>query len=125
MLPGIGGQQRILSLSIDRKDKLYEAYMPFIKNGGLFIPTENRYELGDEIFLLLRLMDERERLPVAGKVVWITPKGAEGNRTAGVGIQFSDPKKLKDQVDVRKKIEDYLVGMLGTDAPNPRPTNTL
>ncbi len=122
MLPGIGGgQQRILSLSIDKKERLYEAYMPFIKNGGLFIPTNNRYKLGDEIFLLLRLMDEQERLPVAGKVIWITPKGAEGNRTAGVGIQFADPEKLKDQVDVRRKIEDHLVGMLSAH----KPTDTL
>ena len=54
---------------------LYAAYMPFIKNGGLFIPTNKSYKLGDEVFMLLNLMDEQEKIPVAGKVVWITPKG--------------------------------------------------
>jgi len=43
--------------------------MPFIKNGGLFIPTTKRYRIGDELFLLLRLMDESEPIPIVGKVV--------------------------------------------------------
>ena len=40
---------------------LYAAYMPFIKNGGLFIPTNKSYKLGDEVFMLLNLMDERKK----------------------------------------------------------------
>jgi type IV pilus assembly protein PilZ len=91
--------------------------MPFVKNGGLFIPTTKRYEIGDELFLLLRLMDEPERLPVAGKVVWVTPPGAEGNRAVGVGVQFSD----QDKGAARRRIEDYLGGLLASD----RPTHTM
>ena len=34
-----GTKQGILSLTIKDKGALYAAYMPFIKNGGLFIPT--------------------------------------------------------------------------------------
>jgi len=32
--------------------------MPFVKNGGLFIPTNSNYRLGDEVFMLLNLMGE-------------------------------------------------------------------
>jgi type IV pilus assembly protein PilZ len=110
-------QQRILSFVIKDRNALYAAFMPFVKNGGLFIPTGKRYRMGDEIFLLLRLMDEPERLPVAGKVIWVTPSGAEGNRAVGVGIQFSD----QDKGVARRKIEDYLAGMLTSD----RPTHTM
>ena len=46
-----GGRSGILSLSIKDKAVLYSAYMPFITNGGLFIPTEKQYKLGEEIFL--------------------------------------------------------------------------
>lgn len=112
-----GGPQRILSFVVKDKNALYAAFMPFVKNGGLFIPTSNRYELGDEVFLLLRLMDEPERVPVAGKVVWVTPVGAEGNRAIGVGVQFSD----QDKGMARRKIEGYLAGMLDMD----RPTHTM
>ena len=29
----------VLSLNISSKSALYAAYMPFIKNGGIFVPT--------------------------------------------------------------------------------------
>lgn len=109
--------QGILSLAIKDKGSLYAAYMPFVKNGGLFIPTTKPYKLGDEVFMLLTLMEDKERLPVAGKVVWITPVGAQGNRTPGIGVQFSD----QDNGQTRNKIEGLLAGALKAD----RPTHTM
>ena len=73
--PNLGPRNGILSLTIKDKSVLYAAYMPFIRNGGLFIPTNKSYKLGDEVFMLLNLMDEPEKIPVAGKVVWITQRG--------------------------------------------------
>lgn len=108
--PGLGGRTGILNLNIKDKNVLYAAYMPFLKNGGLFIPTNKAYKIGDEVFMLLNLMEEPEKIPVAGKVVWITPKGSQGNRAAGIGVQFSD----KDSV-VRNSIETYLAGGLNSD----------
>jgi type IV pilus assembly protein PilZ len=110
-------RQGILSLTIKDKSALYAAYMPFIKGGGLFIPTKKSYQIGDEVFMLLTLMDETEKLPVAGKIVWITPPGAQGNRAAGIGVQFSD----QDDGVARNKIEGYLAGALDSD----RPTHTM
>jgi len=110
-------RQGILSLTIKDKNALYAAYMQFVDNGGLFIPTNKKYQLGDEVFMLLTLMDETERIPVAGKIIWITPAGAEGNRAAGIGVQFSD----QDDGMARNKIETYLAGALKSD----RPTHTM
>ncbi len=112
----LGPRNGILSLTIKDKSVLYAAYMPFVKNGGLFIPTNKTYRLGDEVFMLLNLMDESEKIPVAGKVVWITPKGAQGNRAAGIGVQFNDADSM-----ARNKIETYLAGSLKSD----RPTHTM
>ncbi len=111
-------RQGILSLTIKDKGALYAAYMPFINNGGLFIPTNKDYRLGQEVFMLLKLMDETEKLPVVGKVIWVTPKGAQGNRVAGIGVQFAADK---DGGEARKKIETYLGGALKSD----RPTHTM
>ena len=111
-----GGKHGILSLSIKEVGVLYSAYMPFVENGGLFIPTRKQYELGDEVFVLLNLMDEPERIPLAGTVMWITPPNAQGNRAQGIGIQFND----KDN-PARAKIEKYLAGMLNSG----RVTHTL
>lgn len=97
--PNLGPRNGILSLTIKDKSVLYAAYMPFIRNGGLFIPTNKNYKLGDEVFMLLNLMEEPEKIPVAGKVVWITPKGAQGNRAAGIGVQFNDGDNNRPQQD--------------------------
>jgi len=35
----------VLSLAIKEKASLYAAYMPFIKGGGLFIPTTKPFKL--------------------------------------------------------------------------------
>lgn len=107
----------ILSLSIKEKHALFTAYMPFVQNGGLFIPTKRIYKMGQEVFMLLNLMDETERLPIAGEVIWITPVGAEGYRTPGIGVQFSD----QDGGLARNKIETYLAGTADSD----RSTHTM
>jgi len=104
-------RQGILSLSIKDKNQLYAAYMPFIVNGGLFIPTSRAYEMGQEVFMLLNLMEETERIPIAGKVVWKTPVGSENNRSPGIGVQFS----TEDGGATRNKIETYLAGALDSD----------
>ena len=109
-------QQSVLALTIQDKSVLYGAYMSFLKNGGLFVPTARSYRLGDEVFLLLPLMDEPEKLPVAGRVVWITPVGAQGNRQAGIGIEFSH-----EDATITAKIENHLAGSLTSD----RVTHTL
>ncbi len=110
-------KQGILSLAIKDKSALYAAFMPFIKNGGLFIPTTKPYKLGDEVFMLLTLMEEKDKLPVAGRIVWITPKGAQGSRTAGVGVQFSE----LDKGQTKNKIENYLAAALKSE----RQTHTM
>lgn len=107
----------VLSLTIKDKNALYAAYMPFLKGGGIFIPSSRSYKLGEEVFMLLSLMESKEKIPVAGHVVWITPKGAQGGRTAGIGVQFSE----KDSGLARNKIESALGGALNSD----RPTHTM
>ena len=107
----------ILSLTIRDKSALYASYMPFVRNGGLFIPTTKNYKLGDEVFMLLTLMEDKEKLPIAGKIVWVTPKGAQGNRAAGIGVQFSD----LDKGQTRNKIENVLAAALKSE----RQTHTM
>lgn len=114
MMSAMSGRQGILSLVVKDKAALYNAYMPFVKNGGIFVPTPKRYFLGDEVFLLLTLPDSSERLPVAGKVIWVTPMGAQGNRSAGIGVQLPDNSEGET---IRNKIETQLAGTLNADKP--------
>jgi len=109
-----GARQGILSLAVKDKAALYSAYMPYIKYGGIFVPTPRRYFIGDEVFLLLTLPDSSERLPVAGRVCWVTPTGAQGNRTAGIGVQFADSAEGDA---IKGKIETVLAGTLNAEQP--------
>ena len=89
----------LLAVAIEDGTALRAAHMPFVVNGGLFIPTPRRYRLGEEVFVLLRLMDDPHRLPLAGRVVWITPAGASGGKPPGVGVQFgSHDDVVRDRI---------------------------
>ena len=115
---GFAGRQSIYNVAFRDDQELYSAYMPFVKNGGVFVPTPKRYFVGDEVFVLLTLPDSSERLPVAGKVVWVTPLGAQGNRQAGIGVQLADGA---DGEAIRGRIETLLAGTAGSD----KPTHTM
>lgn len=117
--PG-GSAAGIINFEIADQAALRAAYMPFITNGGLFIPRrqcQHACTLGDEVFLLLRLVEQGERLPIAGKVVWITPDQAQGPHPPGFGIQFSS----RDGGVTQQKLES----LLGAGVNSERPTHTL
>ena len=109
-------QKQKVTLRFKSKDELYEAYMPFIHNGGLFVKARGEFKLSQEISLLLKLLDEPDVIPFKGRVVWVTPQGAQGRRVAGIGLQFGD-----EYLFLRDKIETYLAGRLNAQ----HPTHTL
>ena len=112
------GRAGMLSLSIKERPALYAAYLPFVKRGGLFIPTNRPYQMGDQVYMLLTLMDDPNKLPISGKVVWVTPGGAQGNRQQGIGVQFDENEGSNN---VRGKIE----GILGNAMKATRHTHTM
>ena len=103
-----------MQLAIKEKAALYAAYIPFFAEGGIFVPTQREYRLGDDVYVLLTLPEDTQRYPVAGRVAWVTPARAGGNRTQGIGIQFPDDDKSRQ---LRVKIEQILGSALGSDKP--------
>lgn len=101
-----------MQLAIKEKAALYAAYIPLFAEGGVFVPTQREYRLGDDVYVLLTLPDEPQRYPVAGRVAWVTPARASGNRTQGIGIQF--PKDEKS-AQLKAKIESILGAALSSD----------
>jgi type IV pilus assembly protein PilZ len=108
----------VIQLAIKEKAALYAAYIPLFADGGIFIPTTREYRLGDDVYVLLSLPDDPQRYPVAGKVAWVTPARAAGNRTQGVGIRF--PSDEKSHL-LKLKIEE----ILGSHLASERPTQTI
>ncbi len=104
----------ILSLNIQGAAELHQCYMPFITNGGLFVKTTKNFKVGDDVFMILTL-DQDERMPITGKVVWITPKGSQGGRSQGIGVQLSDDA---DMEVVKTKINTILAPYSGEEIPS-------
>lgn len=106
-----------INCSFSTEASLHLAYMPFVKGGGLFIRTKHSFPLDEVVSLSVKLMDEHEPYLVDAKVVWITPVGVQGNKPAGVGVQFLGENSRY----LCNKIETYLAGML----KSPQPTDTI
>lgn len=118
--PGVGTTPRpsVIQLAIKEKAALYAAYISQFTDGGMFIPSAKEYKLGDDVYVLITLPEDPQRYPVAGKVAWVTPAKAAGNRTQGIGIRFPADEKSKL---LKIKIEQLLGAHLGSE----RPTQTI
>ena len=108
----------VVSLAIRDRAALYAAYMPFLRHGGIFVPGTRPCRLGEEIFLLLTLMQDEQRYRLAGKVAWITPAGAGNHHTQGFGVHFPDDEAGRT---LKKRIEE----LLGTSLGASRSTHTM
>lgn len=100
-----------LELTLEDKGALRQAYMPFVRGGGVFVPTERPFELGDEVAVKIGLFDAHGPIAVLGKVVWVTPARAQGRRTAGIGVRFDADEAC------RARIEGLLGGIADGDEP--------
>ena len=90
-----------LSYNIKDSLELNLSYMPFIKGGGLFIPTQEHFPLHQVIQLSLSIPDKNINLLIEAQVVWVTPKNALHQVLPGIGVQFigTDAAKYQNQLE--------------------------
>jgi type IV pilus assembly protein PilZ len=108
----------VFTLVIRSKSALYAAWIPLLKNGGIFLPSNRSHGLGEEVLILLTLMDDPNKIPLQGNVAWINPAHSAGNRPQGIGVQLHDSDVVRE---LRKKVEGLLAGALQSS----RPTHTI
>lgn len=107
----------VLSLSIKDQAGLYAAYMPYLTRGGIFVPSNRPFRLGEQVFLVLSLLDRPQKYQVQGTVAWITPAGTP-MKTPGVGVHLPDDDNGRN---LRRAVEE----ILGKAIESGRPTQTL
>ena len=115
--PGGSARPSVMTLAIRDEAGVASSYMPFVQGGGLFVPTTRPANLGDDLYLIMTLLDDPTKYAVPGKVVWITPAGTTG-RPQGLGIQFA---RNEAGEQVRAKFET----LIGSVALSSRQTSTL
>jgi type IV pilus assembly protein PilZ len=108
-----------LSYAIRDPIELNLSYMPFIKEGGLFVPTPQTFLLGDKVSVDLQLPGKKDTIGIEGKVIWITPKNALHHVLPGIGIQFIGTNaplirvQLEANLDKSMEVGGYTYGMTG------------
>ena len=66
-----------------------------ISVGGVFLKTEEYFEMGAELLLEFQLSQEKARINCKGRVAWINRKDNFKNHTSsGMGIEFVEIQKL-------------------------------
>lgn len=113
------GEIKILKYIIRDPIELNLSYMPFITDGGLFIPTDQYFSLNEKVIIELQLPGKKDSMKIEGKVIWITPKNALHHVLPGIGIQFTgkDTQILRSQIeshlDTSMEVGGYTYGMTG------------
>jgi len=98
MLEEVVMESMLLEYPTERE--LYLSYMPFLKNGGVFVRTTELLPLGTEVRLDVTLPDALESSEIVGKVCWVTPAGAQNGTPAGIGVSFEqDPENIRGQIE--------------------------
>ena len=108
----------VFTLVIRSKASLYAAWIPLLKGGGIFLPSNRSHSLGEEVLVLLTLLDDPNKIPLQGTVAWINPAHSTGNRPQGIGVQLGDSEASRE---LKKKVEGLLAGALQSS----RPTHTI
>ena len=108
----------VFTLVIRSKAALYAAWIPLLRGGGVFLPSNRPHALGEEVLILLSLLDDPNKIPLQGHVAWINPAHSAGNRPQGIGVQLADSEVARE---LKKKVEGLLAGALQSS----RPTHTI
>ena len=99
-----------LTVEFENDRDLYQCFMPFIKQGGLFIHTTQSYKMDAEIKLEVSLPDALESSTVTGRICWVTPVGSQSGTAPGIGVCF-----IEDPDNIRNQIEKTLGARLNSD----------
>ncbi|QTH71793.1 PilZ domain-containing protein [Pseudoalteromonas xiamenensis] len=97
-------------------DELYRCYMAFLREGGLFVKSNMRFELGTTVSSRVTLPDALEEDVIQGKVVWVSPQGAQNANPPGVGVAFGENSQ---------PFNDKIIKLLGTSLNSDKPTYTM
>lgn len=84
--------------------QLENAMMPFVHDGGVFIPTDTLFHLGDYVRVTLTLPETNHTFSFSGEVIWITPKSS--THTAGIGVQCNSDEGEAFRKAARELLQD-------------------
>lgn len=111
-MPAEKTEKKELTHHFTTLNALKEAFMPYVQDGGIFIPTTTTFHLGDKIKVTVTLPENKQTFMLEGEVIWITPQSVhQPNRHTGIGIQCS----TDEGEAFRKSVEQLLTDVKEKD----------
>lgn len=91
------------------RNAVYNSYMSFLKDKGLFVPSKEELEIGKIIQLFVMLPEHPDNYMVSGKVSWIN-----FGRKKGFGVHFI---KNEQSITLCNAIETMIIEKIGSVGP--------
>lgn len=104
---------KVFHVQYAEKSAVYNCYLSFCKDGGVFVPTSTPAHLGTPVHLLIELPGDQNLYAVSGKVIWIN----YGKRK-GVGVRLHPD-------EFSKGLKVAIENLLTTSLRSPTPTYTM
>ncbi|MEZ5447560.1 MAG: PilZ domain-containing protein [Thiolinea sp.] len=104
-------EPRKLYLVLSDRSEVHNHYLPMLQGGGLFVPTNDRFDFNDAVLVQVDLLSEKQKASIPGRVVWITPVGAQRSLMKGVGVQFRG--------EHQPRIQQYFESLIGENLLQP------
>lgn len=105
---------KMLSLRLESKQIIYASYISFTEFGGVFVPTNDAFVMGEDVMLVLELVTKTntEKFLLPTKVCWINSNPSAAGRPKGIGLAFgSDEQGVK----VKGTFEAILSGVINSE----------
>jgi type IV pilus assembly protein PilZ len=93
-----------LALILSDRSEVHNHYLPMVQGGGVFVPTSADMDFNTDVLVQIDLLSEKQKATVPGKVVWITPAGAQRGLMKGVGVKFTG--------EHQSRIQQYFEGLI-------------
>lgn len=103
---------KVIQVRLLDKTSLYNCYMSFTADGGIFVPSSAKMHLGDPVHLIVNIPEPATPFLLSGKVAWISH-----GRRPGFGVRFGHDEGSRS---LKVAIEN----LLGTSIRSATPTYT-
>lgn len=98
-----------LALTLSDRQEVHNHYLPMILGGGIFVPTSTDLDFNADVLVHVDLLSEKQKATIPGKVVWITPAGAQRGLMKGVGVRFTGEHQPRIQQYFESLIAERLL----------------
>ena len=91
---------RALTLTVGSASIAYKVYMPFVQGGAVFVPTDEEFELREEVRREVDFSESNQHFSIEGVVVWVSSTNDLARQGVGIKAGEGDGEALMKALEV-------------------------